>query len=72
MEDREFFRLGNDSFVLISSFRMTMVIIWWFVSARHWFKGPVVNVEVFGSNAHIWELQLTVAASNAWKRGERA
>ena len=25
--------------------RMTFVIIWWFVSARKWFKGPVINVE---------------------------
>lgn len=24
---------------------MTLVILWWFVSARHWFKGPVINVE---------------------------
>ncbi|KAF8847560.1 amino acid transporter-like protein [Acephala macrosclerotiorum] len=24
---------------------MTFVIIWWFVSARKWFKGPVINVE---------------------------
>jgi amino acid transporter len=23
---------------------MSFVIIWWFVSARHWFKGPKVNV----------------------------
>jgi hypothetical protein len=25
---------------------MAFVIIWWFVSAKHWFKGPVINVEV--------------------------
>jgi len=31
--------------VLVYGGPMTMVIIWWFVSARHWFKGPVVNVE---------------------------
>jgi amino acid transporter len=24
---------------------MTFVIIWWFVSARKWFKGPVINVK---------------------------
>jgi amino acid transporter len=24
---------------------MTMVIIWWFVSAHKWFKGPVINIE---------------------------
>jgi len=24
---------------------MTLVILWWFISARHWFKGPVINVE---------------------------
>lgn len=24
---------------------MCLVIIWWFVSARKWFKGPVVNLE---------------------------
>jgi len=23
---------------------MTLVMIWWFVSARKWFKGPRVNV----------------------------
>src|SRR4051812_3637361 len=27
--------------------RMFFVIIWWIVSARKWFKGPVINVEVF-------------------------
>jgi hypothetical protein len=25
---------------------MSLVIIWWFVSAHKWFKGPVINVEV--------------------------
>ncbi|PQE25129.1 amino acid permease protein [Rutstroemia sp. NJR-2017a BVV2] len=25
--------------------RMLIVIIWWFVSAHKWFKGPVINVE---------------------------
>jgi amino acid transporter len=25
---------------------MTCVLIWWFVSARKWFKGPKINVEV--------------------------
>ena len=25
---------------------MFFVIVWWFISARHWFKGPVINVEV--------------------------
>jgi len=24
---------------------MTLVTIWWFVSAHKWFKGPVINVE---------------------------
>jgi len=24
---------------------MTMVVIWWFVSAHKWFKGPVINIE---------------------------
>jgi len=24
---------------------MTLVLIWWFVSARKWFKGPKVNVD---------------------------
>lgn len=24
---------------------MIVVIIWWFVSARKWFKGPKVNIE---------------------------
>jgi hypothetical protein len=24
---------------------MLLVIIWWIVSARKWFKGPVINVE---------------------------
>lgn len=28
---------------------MMFVIIWWFVSAHKWFKGPVINVEVCGS-----------------------
>lgn len=27
---------------------MTFIIIWWFVSAHKWFKGPVINVEVCG------------------------
>lgn len=25
---------------------MTIVLAWWFISARHWFKGPVINIEV--------------------------
>lgn len=25
--------------------RMTIVLIWWFISAHKWFKGPVINVE---------------------------
>ena len=25
--------------------RMTFVLIWWFVSAHKWFKGPKINVE---------------------------
>lgn len=25
---------------------MSIVMIWWFVSAHKWFKGPVINVEV--------------------------
>jgi hypothetical protein len=24
---------------------MTIVLIWWFVSAHKWFKGPKINVE---------------------------
>jgi hypothetical protein len=24
---------------------MTFVLVWWFVSAHKWFKGPVINVE---------------------------
>ena len=24
---------------------MTFVLIWWILSARHWFKGPKVNIE---------------------------
>ena len=24
---------------------MTLVILWWFISAHRWFKGPVINVE---------------------------
>jgi hypothetical protein len=24
---------------------MFAVIVWWFISARKWFKGPVINVE---------------------------
>ncbi|KAM0184231.1 hypothetical protein ACHAPC_006172 [Botrytis cinerea] len=24
---------------------MSIVMIWWFVSAHKWFKGPVINVE---------------------------
>lgn len=24
---------------------MLIVLIWWFVSARKWFKGPKINVE---------------------------
>ncbi len=31
---------------------MLMVIIWWFVSAHKWFKGPVINVEVRTSHNH--------------------
>ena len=25
--------------------RMAIVTLWWFISARKWFKGPVINVE---------------------------
>lgn len=31
---------------LIMDSAMTMVIIWWFMSAHKWFRGPVINVEV--------------------------
>jgi amino acid transporter len=31
--------------VVVYGVPMTMVIIWWFVSARKWFKGPKINVE---------------------------
>lgn len=24
---------------------MTLVILWWFISARKWFRGPKINVE---------------------------
>jgi hypothetical protein len=24
---------------------MSLVLLWWFVSAHKWFKGPVINVE---------------------------
>jgi amino acid transporter len=34
---------------------MCAIMIWWAVSARHWFKGPKVNVEhmMLGREAHI-------------------
>jgi len=30
--------------VLVYGGPMTIVVLWWFISAKHWFKGPVVNV----------------------------
>ena len=32
--------------------RMTFVTLWWFISARKWFKGPVINIEVLTLHAH--------------------
>jgi len=45
--------------VLVYGGPMTVVIIWWFVSARHWFKGPVVNVEhqMLGREGNVLEGQ---------------
>lgn len=31
--------------MLTNRYRMLLVIIWWFVSAHKWFKGPKINVE---------------------------
>jgi amino acid transporter len=31
--------------VLVYGGPMTIVLIWWFISAHKWFKGPVINVE---------------------------
>lgn len=39
---------------MLTGSRMTLVTIWWFVSAHKWFKGPVINVEVKRTpHAHI-------------------
>lgn len=37
--------------------RMFIVIAWWFISARKWFKGPVINVEhhMLGRDANVVE-----------------
>ena len=37
---------GMNWTVVVYGGPMFFVLIWWFVSARHWFKGPVINVEV--------------------------
>lgn len=31
---------------MLTILRMALVIIWWFVSAHKWFKGPKINIEV--------------------------
>lgn len=31
--------------IVLTMDRMTIVLIWWFVSAHKWFKGPKINVE---------------------------
>ncbi|KAL9130292.1 MAG: hypothetical protein Q9175_007061 [Cornicularia normoerica] len=36
---------GMNWTVLVYGGLMTMIIIWWFVSAHKWFKGPKVNIE---------------------------
>lgn len=36
---------------------MTFVVLWWFISAHKWFKGPVINTEhaALGSDGTILE-----------------
>ncbi|KAH8588119.1 amino acid permease-domain-containing protein [Bisporella sp. PMI_857] len=36
---------GMNWTVVVYGGPMLLVLIWWVVSARHWFKGPVINVE---------------------------
>jgi hypothetical protein len=44
MADREHLQYrGSHSFANKSS-SMILVMIWWFVSAHKWFKGPKINV----------------------------
>jgi len=31
---------------LLTGNSMFLIVATWFISARHWFKGPVINVEV--------------------------
>jgi hypothetical protein len=34
---------------------MLFVVMWWFVSARKWFKGPVINIDhlMIGRDANV-------------------
>jgi hypothetical protein len=44
MVDRESSLEPRTGSVLMKD-RMTFVILWWLISARKWFKGPVINIE---------------------------
>lgn len=45
MVDRES-RCALASRNLLTGNSMFLIVATWFISARHWFKGPVINVEV--------------------------
>lgn len=47
---------------------MFFVLIWWFASARKWFKGPVINVEVYVLKL-LRNIKLTFVASYDGSRG---
>ena len=61
MVDRESCATINALHPLIR-YRMTLVLATWFISARHWFKGPVINVEVCSFHIPLSRVKLTILA----------
>ena len=45
MEDRKLIQNQPIFGIMLTASRMIFIMIWWFVSARKWFKGPHINVE---------------------------
>lgn len=55
--------------------RMILIIVWWFVSARKWFHGPVLNVEhqMLGrTDGVVIGLEKNVTASSSYSESEQS
>jgi hypothetical protein len=51
MADRKFSH-NLVSRILLTGDSMLIVVVTWFISARHWFHGPVINIEVPIAHIH--------------------